>query len=143
MAGRTGPAGPDGAPPNGTAPDTIHDDAAVAARLAALPHWRHVAGAIERTYRTADWPATMLVVATIGHLCEAAWHHPTLAVSYGRVTVRLWTHAVKGSGGTGITDKDFALAAKMEAVIAWRPGTEGGALDGPPAGPKFAYIHHD
>ena len=123
--------------------DITYDDTAVAARLAALPHWRHVEGAIERTYRTANWKATMLVVSTLGHLCEAAWHHPTLAVSYDRVTVRLWTHAVKGSGATGITDKDFALAAKMEAVIAWQPGTEGGALDGTPSDPRFAHIRYD
>ncbi len=123
--------------------DQTYDDDAVAARLAALPHWRHLEGAIERTYRTATWPATMLVVSTIGHLCEAAWHHPTLAVSYGRVTVRLWTHSARGSGETGLTDKDFALAAKMEAVIAWRPGGEGGALDGPPDGPKSADLRDD
>lgn len=131
-----------------TAPDTIHDDEAVAARLAALPHWHHIDGAIERSYRTANWQATMLVVSAIGHLCEAAWHHPTLAVSYGRVTVRLWTHSAKGSEGmgrgtSGITDKDFALAAKMEAVVAWRPGTEAGALDGPPTDPRFAYLRYD
>ena len=126
-----------------TTPDTILDDAAIASRLAALPHWRHVDGAIERTYRPADWPATMLVVATIGHLCEAAWHHPTLAVSYGRVTVRLWTHSARGSGASGVTDKDVALAAKMEAVVAWRPGAEGGALEGPPDEPRFAYLRYD
>ena len=126
-----------------TAPDTIHDDDAVAARLAALPHWRHLDGAIERSYRTANWQATMLVVSAIGHLCEVAWHHPTLAVSYDRITVRLRTHRARGSGATGITDKDFALAAKMEAVVAWRPGTESGALDGPPADPRFAYVRYD
>ena len=128
---------------NKSTPDTIHDATAVAARLEALPRWRHVDGAIERTYRTADWRATMLVVSTIGHLCEAAWHHPTLAVSVGHVTVRLWTHAARGSGASGVTDKDFALAAKMEAVVAWRPGAEGGPLDGPPPDPRLAYVRYD
>ena len=123
--------------------DRIYDDADVAARLVDLPHWRHVEGAIERTYRTANWKATMMVVVTIGHLCEAAWHHPTLAVGYDRVTVRLWTHSAKGSGASGITDKDFALAAKMEAVVAWQPGAEDGALDGTPADPRFAHMRYD
>ena len=32
----------------------------------------------------------------------------------------------------GITDKDFELARKIEDVAGWRPGSEGGALEGKP-----------
>lgn len=92
------------------------------------PHWRHAGGAIRRTYKTSGWRATLMVVNAIGHLCEAAWHHPDLAVSYDTVTVALSTHSAKG-----ITDRDFELAARIEAVVAWQPGKEGGALTGPPA----------
>lgn len=68
-----------------------------------------------------------MVVNTIGHLAEAAWHHPDLTVSYAFVIVKLCMHDVKG-----ITGKDFELASKIEAVIAWQPAKEGGALTGMP-----------
>ncbi len=123
--------------------DELYDNGSIAERLVALPNWHHIDGAIERTFRTANWKATMMVVVTLGHLSEAAWHHPVLTVSYDRVTVRLWTHSAKGSGKEGIIDKDFALAAKMEAVIAWRPDREDGPLEGTPADPKFAYLRYD
>ena len=59
----------------------------------------------------------MMAVNTVGHLAEAAWHHPDLTVSYAWFEVRLTTHDAKG-----ITDKDFELAKKIEEVIGWRPG---------------------
>ena len=74
----------------------------------------------------------------IGHLCEAAWHHPELVVSYDRVVVKLFTHTAKG-----VTAKDFELAGKIEAVVAWQPGLEGGALTGPPSDARHAYIRYD
>lgn len=120
------------------AKDKTYDAAGIKAKLADLPHWRFEDGALQRTYKTASWKGTLMVVATIGHLCEAAWHHPDLAVSYDSVTVKLSTHSAKG-----ITDKDFAMARKIEDVIAWQPGREGGALDGTPSDPKNAYLKYD
>ncbi len=111
----------------------------ITARLAALPRWRHAEGALCRTYRTHSWKGTLMVVNTIGHLAEAAWHHPDLRVSYAAVEVRLNTHTAKG-----ITAKDFELAAKIEQVVHWRPGRDGGALEGTPDGdPGAAYIAYD
>jgi len=108
-------------------------------RLAAtLPRWSLHEGAIRRTYRTHGWKGTLMVINTVGHLSEAAFHHPDIAASYDRVEVRLMTHTAKG-----ITDKDFELARKIEDVVHWRPGGEGGALEGPPADPRFAYMKYD
>ena len=47
-------------------------------------------------------------------------------MTWGRVTVKLSTHSAGG-----ITDKDFALARKIEDVVLWRPA-EGDALEGTP-----------
>ena len=57
-----------------------------------------------------------MVVNAVGHLAEAAWHHPDMTLSYAWVEVRLMTHTAKG-----ITDKDFELAARIEDVVQWRP----------------------
>jgi len=104
-----------------------------------LPHWRLERGWIRRTYRTHSWKATLMVINTVGHLAEAAWHHPDITASYAWVEVRLQTHTAKG-----ITDKDLQLARKIEEVIEWQPGREGGALEGTPQGDqRFAYIKYD
>lgn len=119
--------------------EDVLDEATIAARLAAeLPHWTYEGGWIKRTYKTASWKSTLMVINTVGHLAEAAWHHPDLTASYAWVEVRLTNHAAKG-----VTEKDFALATKIEEVVGWQPGTEGGALEGTPTDQRFAYIKYD
>ena len=104
-----------------------------------LPHWFFENGWIRRKVKTSGWKATLMVVNTVGHLAEAAWHHPDLMVSYAFVIVKLCTHDAKG-----ITDKDFELAAKIEQVIAWQPALEEGALTGTPNDDaRFKYIKYD
>ena len=66
-----------------------------------------------------------MLVNAIGFAAEAAYHHPDLAVTWARVTVKLATHSAGG-----ITDKDFELAREIERVALWRPAA--GALPGTP-----------
>jgi 4a-hydroxytetrahydrobiopterin dehydratase len=104
----------------------VHSDDEVKARLQELPGWFYEDGWIRRLYKTDGWPTTVLLVNQIAFLAEAAWHHPDLSVSWGKVTVKLMTHSEHG-----ITDKDFELARKIEEVALWRPAP-GGALEGTP-----------
>ena len=112
----------------------------IKARLAhELPHWFYEGGWIRRKYRTHGWKGTLMVINTVGHLAEAAWHHPDITASYAWVEVRLITHTAKG-----ITAKDLELAKKIEEVVYWQPGTEGKGLEGTPRGDqRFAYIKYD
>lgn len=104
-----------------------------------LPHWYYEDGWIRRKYKTSGWKSTLMVVNTVGHLAEAAWHHPDLTVSYAFVIVKLVTHTAKG-----VTDKDFALAKKIEEVIQWQPAKESGALEGTPNDDaRFKYLKYD
>jgi 4a-hydroxytetrahydrobiopterin dehydratase len=114
--------------------------AEIGARLAQdLPRWFYQDGAIRRKYRTNGWKGTLMVTNAIGHLAEAAWHHPELSITYDCVDVSLSTHSAGG-----ITDKDFALARKIEEVVCWQPARESGGLEGTPAGdPRFAYVRYD
>ena len=82
-----------------------------------LPSWYLEQGWIRRKYKTSGWKGTLMVVNTVGHLAEAAFHHPDLTVSYAFVIVKLTNHAAKG-----ITNKDFELAHKIEEIIMWQPG---------------------
>lgn len=116
--------------PNPTA-GGVYSEAQAADKLRQpLPHWRCADGHIERVFKTSGWRATLMVVNAVGHLAEAAWHHPDLAVSYASVTVRLTTH-----DAGGITDKDFELARQIEAMVMWQPAQTAGAApdDGRPA----------
>ncbi len=108
--------------------ENIYAPEAITARLGAeLTDWAYRDGCLCRTYTATGWKATLMLVNTIGHLCEAAWHHPDLEVSYNKVTVKLKSHDVDA-----ITDRDFELAKKVEDVICWAPTRETGALTGPP-----------
>jgi len=99
--------------------------AEITERLKALPSWRFEDGGIVREYPTDGWPTTLMLVNAIGYLSEAAYHHPDLSVTWGRLTVKLSTHSAGG-----ITDKDFELARRIEEAALWRPS--GGALEGTP-----------
>lgn len=105
-----------------------------------LPHWVYEEGWIRRKYKTNSWKGTLMVVNTVGHLAEAAWHHPDLTVSYAFVIVKLCTHSAKG-----ITMKDIELARKIEEVVQWQPQLQAGsALEGTPHGDlRFSYVKYD
>jgi 4a-hydroxytetrahydrobiopterin dehydratase len=91
-----------------------------------LGEWYLEDGWIRRKYNTDGWPTTLMLTNAIGYLCEAAYHHADLTVSWGKLWVKLQTHSAGG-----ITDKDFALAGKIEEVVLWRP-EPGSALEGTP-----------
>jgi 4a-hydroxytetrahydrobiopterin dehydratase len=124
----------------------VYSDTEIQLKLSTdLPHWFYEDGWIRRKYKTSGWKATLMVVNTVGHLAEAAWHHPDLTVSYAFVVVKLCTHSAKG-----ITDKDFELATKIESVVSWRPSQEASvqgkvsALEGTPNDDaRFKYIKYD
>ena len=110
----------------------VYSDDEVKARLAehGLTDWYLEDGWLRRKYITDGWPQTLMAVNAVGYLCEAAWHHADLAVTWGKLWVKLKTH-----DAGGITDKDFELAKKIEEVVLWRPA--GGALAGNPK--KFVF----
>ena len=120
------------------APLRVYDSPTIAALLTGpLRHWRHQDGCLVRTYRTGGWKGTLMVVNAIGHLAEAAWHHPEIRATYAAVEVRLDTH-----DAPGITDRDFELAARIEEFVHWRPAA-GGALEGTPHEAAHLYIRYD
>jgi 4a-hydroxytetrahydrobiopterin dehydratase len=86
---------------------------------------------IRRKYNTDGWPTTLMVVNAVGFVCEAAYHHADLSVTWGKLWVKLRNHAAGG-----ITDKDFAVARKIEDTVLWRPEPDS-ALEGTPN--KFVF----
>ena len=107
--------------------ERTYSDAEIEAKLQelGLTEWHLEDGWLRRKYNSDGWPQTLMAVNAIGYLAEAAYHHPDLAVTWGKLWVKLKTHSAGG-----ITDKDFELAKKIEEVVLWRP--QGGALEGTP-----------
>lgn len=113
--------------------EKVYDEQEIEQKLkdSGLEGWYLEDGWIRRKYNTDGWPVTLMLVNAIGFLCEAAYHHADLTVTYARVWVKLKTHSAGG-----ITDKDFELARKIEDMALWRGNPEG-ALTGPPQ--KFVF----
>ncbi len=107
---------------------SVYAENAIPAKLAeqGLTNWYLEDGWLRRKYNTDGWPTTLMLVNAVGFLCEAAYHHADLSVTWGKLWVKLKTHSAGG-----ITDKDFALAKKIEEVALWRPQA-GGPLEGTP-----------
>jgi 4a-hydroxytetrahydrobiopterin dehydratase len=93
-----------------------------------LPQWQLQDGQLCRSFATAGWKATLMLVNAVGLLSELAWHHPELRVHYASVEVRLRTHQP-----AGLTHRDVALARKIDEVLSWQPGQDPhSGLTGPP-----------
>ena len=87
---------------------------AVGVLAGALPGWALHEGAIEKTFRFGNFHETMAFVNALAWIAHAEDHHPDLALSYGRCTVRFNTHSVQG-----ISINDFICAAKADALVAF------------------------
>jgi 4a-hydroxytetrahydrobiopterin dehydratase len=109
-------------------PDTVYAPEQIDAKLRelGLTEWYLEDGWLRRKFTTDGWPTTLILTNAIGYVCEAAYHHADLAITWGKLWVKLKTHSAGG-----VTDKDFALAKKIEEVALWRP-QPGGALEGTP-----------
>ena len=84
----------------------------IEAQLTELAGWSLRGGAIERTYVFRDYYDTIAFVNALAWLVHGEDHHPELAVTYNRCTVRWNTHSVGG-----ISENDFICAAKSDAVF--------------------------
>jgi 4a-hydroxytetrahydrobiopterin dehydratase len=84
--------------------------------LTAPPAWARVqtaAGdALVRVFDRGDFKGSVAFVNEILPLAEAANHHPDVEINWKDVTVTLSTHSEGG-----VTDKDFALAREIDALV--------------------------
>src|SRR5512136_1611423 len=93
------------------------EGAAVDALLASVRDWRRDGDRIRKHLRFSDFRAAIAFVNAMADLAEAEGHHPDFSVHYATVDVEIWTHAVGG-----LTENDFILAAKIDALPGPLPG---------------------
>jgi 4a-hydroxytetrahydrobiopterin dehydratase len=69
------------------------------------------ANILTREFHFADFSHVMDFVNQVAALAEEEGHHPVIHVSYSKVVIDLWTHAIGG-----LSENDFILAAKIEKL---------------------------
>jgi 4a-hydroxytetrahydrobiopterin dehydratase len=78
-------------------------------RLKDYPGWHLVQGKLHRDLQFPDFIAAFAFMTQVALVAETMNHHPEWSNVYNRVTIDLTTHDV-----AGISDKDFALAARID-----------------------------
>ncbi|MEV6570770.1 4a-hydroxytetrahydrobiopterin dehydratase [Streptomyces sp. NPDC051577] len=81
-------------------------------RLRELPGWAFEEDRILRTYRLGSHFAASALVAHIAAVQDELNHHSDLTLGYDTVRVAVNTH----SAGGAVTETDFALAERLEAL---------------------------
>ena len=90
-------------------------DAEIADLHPQVPDWlvveREGVKQLERAFKFRNFQEALAFANRVGELAEEEGHHPALLVEWGRVTVRWWTHKIRG-----LHRNDFIMAAKTDAV---------------------------
>jgi 4a-hydroxytetrahydrobiopterin dehydratase len=80
-----------------------------------IPEWtlveREGVRRLERVFRFPNFAAALAFTNRVGTLAEEEGHHPAILTEWGRSTVGLWTHKIKG-----LHRNDFIMAAKIDAL---------------------------
>jgi len=81
-----------------------------------IPEWtlleREGIKRLERTYRFANFVEALNFTNRVGALAELEGHHPAILTEWGRATVTLWTHKIRG-----LHRNDFIIAAKIDSLV--------------------------
>jgi len=83
----------------------------IRSRLQTMRGWDLDDGELEKGFSFDGFGGAMAFVNRVAGLAEAADHHPDISIKYNRVKLTLSTHSEGG-----VTDKDFALAARIDEV---------------------------
>ncbi len=87
------------------------DEAQIAAHLEQTPGWGREGDEIKRAFEFENFQQAFGFLAQVAILAEKADHHPEIWNVYNQVRLALTTH-----DADGLTHKDFALAAQINAI---------------------------
>ena len=81
-----------------------------------IPSWNMVERdgiqRLERVFNFKDFVSALDFTNRVGALAEAEGHHPAILTEWGKVTVTLWTHKIRG-----LHRNDFIMAAKIDSLV--------------------------
>ncbi|MFN3467490.1 MAG: 4a-hydroxytetrahydrobiopterin dehydratase, partial [Candidatus Brocadiales bacterium] len=73
-------------------------------RLKGLKDWVRDGQTVVKKFKFPYFPQAIVFVNKVAGLAEEARHHPTIIITYNRVTLALTTHSEGG-----LTEKDFQV----------------------------------
>jgi 4a-hydroxytetrahydrobiopterin dehydratase len=82
--------------------------------LDVIPGWTKSAGEIdkiEKLFKFRNFAEAMIFVNKVAEIAEEQGHHPDIFIQWNKVTLTLWTHAIRG-----LFENDFILAAKIDEL---------------------------
>ena len=66
---------------------------------------------LKRIYKFNDYTGAVDFTKKITDISEKEKHHPSILLEWGKVTVRWWTHKIKG-----LHENDFIMSAKTDEI---------------------------
>ena len=66
---------------------------------------------LAREFSFVNFRHTMNFVNQVAELAEDEGHHPDMHISYAKLRIELWTHAIDG-----LSENDFILASKIDIL---------------------------
>ena len=92
----------------GTAPLTKEEAEKL---LKEVTGWQIDEKIIKKQFRFKNFIEAMKFVNKVAELAEQEGHHPDMKISWNKVTLELWTHAIGG-----LSENDFIVAAKVDKL---------------------------
>ena len=80
-------------------------------KLSEVNNWEETDGTIHRRFRFENFAESLDFVNKVGEIAESQDHHPDITFGWGYAEFSITTH-----DQGGLTEKDFALAKKIEAI---------------------------
>jgi len=79
--------------------------------LKQIPSWTIKDGHVFKQFKFKDFKEAMAFVNKVADIAEQENHHPDITISYSKVSIGLWTHAING-----LSENDFILPAKIDDI---------------------------
>jgi 4a-hydroxytetrahydrobiopterin dehydratase len=86
-------------------PDALHHE------LDRLEGWGGTVDGLEKTFVLADFAGSVAFVNRVAAVAEELNHHPDVAISWNKVTLRLVSHSAGG-----VTQSDVELARRIDPL---------------------------
>ena len=81
-----------------------------------IPEWQIVVQDgiphLERVFKFKNFIEAMAFTGKVAMIAEKEDHHPLIITEWGRVTVKWWTHKIKG-----MHKNDFIMAARTDGLL--------------------------
>ena len=67
---------------------------------------------IEKVFKFDTYREGIDFVNAVAEIAEEQQHHPDILLTYGKVRITIWTHAING-----LTESDFIFAARTDRLL--------------------------